>query len=142
MCDGNNRGNSFANLLEPMKKAAAGTDDKSTVCVSEISAIYSAKILPKDCSTLHSIAKMEKKKSVDNELKTAILPQIQLSPVRLERTTSGSGGQRSIQLSYGDLYRYILLPQVHPQVKRITRASQAYWLNVILTCADLPPQLR
>ncbi len=30
----------------------------------------------------------------------------QLSPVRLERTTSGSGGQRSIQLSYGDTYQY------------------------------------
>ena len=84
-------------LFEPMKKVKTGTDNIPVDCVSEkSSAIYSANLLPKDCSTFQNIAKEGKIENLDNTSKTTISNQNQLSPVRLERTTSGSGGQRSI----------------------------------------------
>ena len=71
---------------------ATGTDDNKF----EFTANYSANLLPKDCSTFHNIAKEGKNQNLDNTSKTAISSQNQISPVRVELTAFGSGGQRSI----------------------------------------------
>ena len=84
-------------LLEPMKKVKTGTNDMPVDCVTEkSSAIYSANLLPKDCSTLQGIAKEGENQNLDNTSKTAISNENSISPVRVELTAFGSGGQRSI----------------------------------------------
>ena len=84
-------------LLEPVKKVKTGTSDTPVDCVTDISsAKNSAKLLPKDCSTLQSIAEEDKNQNLDNTSKTTISNENQISPVRLELTAFGSGGQRSI----------------------------------------------
>ena len=92
-------------LMKPIteeKQKATGTDGEVVTHDDSDFAICLAKSGTKNQKQPESTGNLNKEETSISNQKQGYSPQKQISPVRLERTTSGSGGQRSIQLSYGD----------------------------------------
>jgi len=102
------------NLYLPDVQGKTGTDDRPIDRVSSddeirpaiCSATCFATLLPNNCNKQQSTARIGETKNRTDGRKAAILAKKPTSPAGFEPATSGFGGQRSIQLGYGDNVLY------------------------------------